>query len=171
MSDDRAVPSGARTLRPLALHGRGSDPGPWTLLRGKYVACEATRTEARFPNRVLHGLACTDGVFAALRQQASASTVGMWAVRAPFQAKGRLKARRYRWMPESRGGIPRSRWTGLAPEREAAEIDWPREHDRHPVGARAPLTKEFRQRPNTDIDRWRRDPPLGAGPSAASILH
>ena len=119
---------------------------------------EVPWTEAGFANRSLHCLACSlgvyardrhraladcevglwllanalphtgQGVFAALRERASATTIGLWAVRAPFAAKGLLKARRYRWMPEPRGGIAKSWWTELAPECVAAEIDWLREH-------------------------------------------
>ena len=162
---------------------------------------EVPWTEAGFPNRSLHCLACSYGVyardrhraladcevglwllasalpptgrsvFAALRERASAATVGLWAVRAPFEAKGLLKARRYRWMPQARGGIPKAWWTELAPECVPAEIDWLREHAYHAYGVRAPLGEELPQRKITAFERWRSDPPLGAGPGRARALH
>ena len=87
---------------------------------------EVPWTEAGFSSRALHCLACRygvvardrhrthancevglwllasvlpggQGVFAALYERASASTVGLWAVGAPGEARGVLKARRYRW--------------------------------------------------------------------------
>ena len=151
---------------------------------------EVPWTEAGFPSRALHCLACSygvyarerhraladcevglwllasvlpsgQGVFAALRERASVGSVGLWAVGAPFEAKGLLKARRYRWMPQARGGIPRSWWTEVAPESVAAEIDWLREHVYHAFGVRAPLGEELPQRTITAFERWRRDPPIG----------
>ena len=162
--------------------------------RDKPWACsldEVPWTEAGFPSRSLHCLACSygvyarerhraladcevglwllastlpntdQGVFAALREKAMISTVGLWAVGAPFEAKGLLKARRYRWMPEARAGIAKAWWTELAPEDVAAEADWLREHVYRPFGVRAPLTQELPQRPITALERWRRDPPIG----------
>ena len=151
---------------------------------------EVPWTEAGFASRALHCLACSygvyarerhraladcevglwllasvlpsgQGVFAALRERASVGSVGLWAVGAPFEAKGLLKARRYRWMPQARGGIPRSWWTELAPESVAAEIDWLRAHVYHAFGVRAPLGEELPQRTITAFERWRRDPPIG----------
>ena len=50
-----------------------------------------------------------------------------------------LKARRYRWMPEGRNGIPKSWWTDeLAPECVEAEMQWLREHVYLPFGCLAP---------------------------------
>ena len=164
--------------------------------RDKPWACsldEVPWTEAGFPSRALHCLACSygvfargrhraladcevglwllasvlphtgQGVFAAMREKAMISTVGLWAVHAPFAAKGLLKARRYRWMPEARAGIAKSWWTELAPECVDAEIDWLREHVYRSFGAGAPRTEEFPQRPITARERWRREPPLGTG--------
>ena len=72
-------------------------------------------------------------VFAALRETAATPTIRPWAAGAPFDAKDELKAKRYRWMPEDRNGIPRSWWTDVAP------ADLPR-------------------REVTARDRWRADP-------------
>ena len=162
---------------------------------------EVPWTEAGFANRSLHCLACSlgvyardrhraladcevglwllanalphtgQGVYAALRERASATTIGLWAVRAPFAAKGLLKARRYRWMPEPRGGIAKSWWTELAPECVAAEIDWLREHVYHAFGVRAPLGEEFPRRNITARERWRRDPPTRGERHDGQFMH
>ena len=153
---------------------------------------EVPWTEAGFPSRALHCLACSygvyarerhraladcevglwllsralphcgQGVFAAMRAKAMIGTVGLWAIHAPFEAKGLLKARRYRWMPEARAGIMKSWWTELAPENVGAEIEWLRAHVYWAFASTAPRVEEFPQRPITARERWRRDPPLGA---------
>ena len=159
---------------------------------------EVPWTEAGFSSRALHCLACRygvvardrhrthancevglwllasvlpggQGVFAALYERASASTVGLWAVGAPGEARGVLKARRYRWMSEGRNGIPRSWWTELAPECVEAEMQWLREHVYLAFAGLAPLREAFARRTITARERWRRDPPLGA--ARAGVAH
>ena len=110
-------------------------------------------------------------MFAALRERASATTIGLWAVGAPFEAKGLLKARRYRWMPQPRGGIAKSWWTELAPECVVAEIDWLREHVYQAFGVRAPLGEEFPRRNITARERWRRDPPTRGERHDGQFMH
>ena len=162
---------------------------------------EVRWTEAGFPSRALHCLACSygvyardrhraladcevgvwllartlphtgGGVFAALREKAAARTVGLWAVGAPFEAKGLLKARGYRWMPESRGGIAKSWWTELAPECVAAEVEWLGEHAYRAFGSRAPLGEALPQRPITAYERWRHEPPADGGRRGAQWAH
>ena len=162
---------------------------------------EVAWTEAGFASRALHCLACSygvyardrhraladcevgvwllactlpgtgRGVFAALRERALVSTVGLWAVHAPFEAKGLLKSRRYRWMAETRGGIPKSWWTELAPECVAGEIDWLREHVYHAFGVSAPAGDALPRRSITAFERWRRDPPAGGARHCAQPLH
>ena len=64
------------------------------------------------------------GVLALLLDAARSETVRLWAVGSPLAAKGRLRARGYRWMPEPRGEIPRGWWTEVAPELVDAERAW-----------------------------------------------
>lgn len=166
--------------------------------RDKPWACsleEVPWTEAGFPSRSLHCLACRygayardrhraladcevglwllasvlphtgRGVFATMREKAGADTIGLWALGSPFAAKGRLKARGYRWMPEARAGIAKSWWTELAPDRVDAEIEWLGEHAYRAFGLPAPRSGQLPQRPITAHERWRRDPPLRAHPA------
>lgn len=153
---------------------------------------EVPWTEAGFPSRSLHCLACRygvyardrhraladcevglwllasalphngHGVFATMRAKAAKDTVGLWAVGSPFAAKGLLKGRGYRWMPEARAGIAKSWWTELAPDRVEAEIDWLGEHVYQAFGLLAPHSGQLPQRPITARERWRRAPPLRA---------
>ena len=152
---------------------------------------EVPWTVEGFPSRALHCLACSygvyardrhraladcevglwllarnlprtdQGVFAALREKALVTTIGLWAIGAPFDAKGLLKARGYRWMPEYRNGITKSWWTELAPECVQEEKEWLREHVYLPFGRYVPVGDGFPQRKITARDRWRRDPPPG----------
>ena len=150
---------------------------------------EVPWTEAGFASAALHCLACAYGVYArdrhraladcevgvwllarrlphtgepvltALRRRASAITMRLWAVGAPFEARGVLKARGYRWMPAPFRQIPRSWWTEVAPEHVDAEINWLAEHAYHPFGASPPLPNGLPQRRVTAWERWRTEPP------------
>ena len=92
-------------------------------------------------------------VFGALRESASRETVRLWAVCAPFAHKDALKARGYRWMPQTRRGIERAWWTEVAPEGVDAELAWLRETVYAP-GVLPPIPR-LRV---TAQERWRADP-------------
>ena len=92
-------------------------------------------------------------VLAALRETAWRETVRLWAARAPIEHKGALKARGYRWMPETRRGIERAWWTEVVPEMVDAELEWLRETI-YPAG----VLPHIPQRRVTAHDRWRADP-------------
>ena len=64
------------------------------------------------------------GVLALLLEAARAETVRLWAVGSPLAARGRLRARGYRWMPEPSAEIPRGWWTEVAPELVESERAW-----------------------------------------------
>ena len=139
-------------------------------------------TAHRCPSTALHCLACQYGVFArdrhraladcevgvwllaqalpdtdrpvlaALLENARQETVRLWAASAPFHTKDELKARGYRWMPETRGGIARAWWTEVAPELVSAELQWLRE------SVYAGHLPHIPQRRVGALDRWREDP-------------
>ena len=99
-------------------------------------------------------------VLAVLREQAMTESLRLWAVGAPIGAKDELRARGYRWMPETTAGIARSWWTDLAPEMLEPELEWLEEtcvthYDAFRVGFK---------RENIPIgvvtawDRWRANP-------------
>ena len=150
---------------------------------------EVPWAEAGFPSAALACLACAYGVYprarhralvdcevgvwllasplphtgqpvlAALLERALRETVRLWAVRAPFEARGVLKRRGYRWMPEGYQNIPRSWWTEVAPEREDDEIEWLARHVYRAFGANAPVPDALPRRRITAVDRWRSEPP------------
>ena len=92
------------------------------------------------------------GVLGVLVEAAASETVRLWAVDAPIRAKGVLRARGYRWMPEPRGGIPRAWWTEVAPALADAERAWLSTA----VYAGAPARVALRR--VTARERWRADP-------------
>ena len=99
-------------------------------------------------------------VLAVLRETTSRDTIRLWAVRAPFETKDELKARGYRWMPESRRGIERAWWTEVLHERVDAELDWLRATIYRTAGV-----PHIAQRRITAYDRWRADPSDVAAPA------
>ena len=155
---------------------------PWACTRA-----EVPWTAEGFASQALHCLLCAYGVFArdrhraladceagvwllaqrlpvsgdtvltALRRRALAPTVRLWAVRAPFETKDRLRARGYRWMPRMRDGIARSWWTEVEPEAVEAELQWLRETVYEGLWAYLP-TGGIPQRRVTAFERWRADP-------------
>ena len=56
-----------------------------------------------------------ESVLAAMRRRALTPTVRLWAIRSACETKEILRARGYRWMPETRNGIERAWWTDVAP--------------------------------------------------------
>ena len=100
---------------------------------------------------------------AALLERASAETVRLWAQRTPFEARGRLRARGYRWMPRHSHGIDRAWWTEVAPEMVGAERAWLKTEV---YGARG---VDLVLRRVTARERWRAEPAACA--PAASHPH
>ena len=151
---------------------------PWACSRA-----EVPWTAERFASQALHCLLCTYGVFAAERHRALADAeAGVWllaqtlpvsgetvlaamrrqaltpserlfAVRAPFESKDQLRARRYRWMPEMREAIERCWWLELAPEQLDAELEWLSE-----TVYRGAMYFPLPRRRVTAFERWRPDP-------------
>ena len=76
-----------------------------------------------------------------------------------------LKARGYRWMPETRRGIERAWWTELPPESVDAELEWLRRAI-YPFG----LLPHIPRRRVTARERWRADGPMTARCSAMHRL-
>ena len=92
-------------------------------------------------------------VLGVLLERALKSSLRLWAVGAPPEARGLLRARGYRWMPAPRCGIARSWWVDLAPEMGEAERAW---LARHVYGEGVPAPVVARR-----VDahcRWRADP-------------
>ena len=109
-------------------------------------------------------------VLAALRERALVETVRLWALCAPFEARGVLEARGYRWMPEDHQEIRASWWTDVVLERQDEEIDWLTKHAYEAFGAVAPPPDAFPRRPMTALDRWRYDPPEVRPPAGGGTL-
>ena len=160
----------------------GARAKPWACTRA-----EIPWTTEGFASQALHCLLCAYGVYArdrhraladceagvwllaqrlpvtgepvlaALRRQALAPTVRLWAVRAPFAAKDALRARGYRWMPRARSGIGRSWWTEVAPDELESEFAWLREKVYGPWWAYLP-PGGLPWRPVNAFERWREDP-------------
>ena len=102
----------------------------------------------------------TRPVLGALLERSAVKTVRLWAVASPIEAKGLLRARGYRWMPEPRGEIPRGWWTEVAPELVEAEQAWLRAAVyRAGPQARTPVVL----RRVSARERWRSDPADCAG--------
>ena len=92
-------------------------------------------------------------VLAALLGRALSPTLRLWAVGAPPEARGRLRARGYRWMPVARGAIARAWWVEVAPEMGESERAWLIQHV-YGASARAPIVAR-----RVDAScRWRSDP-------------
>jgi DNA polymerase-3 subunit epsilon len=77
---------------------------------------------------LLHMLATPFGAegrpaFAALLENARATTIRLYAVGAPFEAKDALRSRAYRWSDGS-GGARRAWWKDLPEVACQAELDW-----------------------------------------------
>ena len=104
-------------------------------------------------------------VLAALRERALIETVRLWAVRAPFEARGVLQTRGYRWMPEDHQEICPSWWTEVVLERQDEESDWLTKHAYEAFGAVPPTPDGFPRRRITAVDRWRSDPPEARAPA------
>ena len=152
---------------------------------------EVPWTEAGFPSAALHCLACRYGVYArdrhralaecevgvwllasplphtgqpvlaALLERALRTTVRLWAVCAPFEARGVLHTRGYCWMPDDFEEIQRSWWMEVAPEHVDAEIEWLAQHVYDAFGAIVPVADAIPRRQITAVDRWRPEPPDG----------
>ena len=107
-----------------------------------------------------------------LLERSAAQTVRLWAVGAPFEAKGVLRARGYRWMPQTRNGIARSWWTEVEPEMVDAECAWlnAEVHEafrpayRTGPAACAPVLRRVTAR-----ERWRSDPAACASPAPGGV--
>ena len=104
-------------------------------------------------------------VLGLLRERALTETLRLWAVGAPMGAKDALRARGYRWMPETTAGISRSWWTDLAPEMLEPELEWLEETclthwDPFRVGFKR---ENIPIGPVTARDRWRANPADLAG--------
>lgn len=97
-------------------------------------------------------------VLAALLERVRTPTLRLWAVGAPPEARGVLRARGYRWMPVARAAIARSWWREVAPEMEACERAWLTDNVYGP-GAPAPIVR----RRVDALSRWRADPADCAG--------
>ena len=92
-------------------------------------------------------------VLGALLERALAPSVRLWTGGAPPEARGRLRARGYRWMPLAHAGIPRSWWVEVAPEMAESERRWLIRNVYGP-GAAAPIVAR-----RVDAhSRWRSDP-------------
>ncbi|MDD9981570.1 MAG: 3'-5' exonuclease [Gammaproteobacteria bacterium] len=96
-----------------------------------------------------------------LLERSEAETVRLWALHSPIEAKGVLRARGYRWMPEGRNGIPRAWWTEVAPEMVAAERAWLRAEvygPFRPAYNTGPPAFDVALRRVSAHERWRADP-------------
>ena len=97
----------------------------------------------------------------ALLERSDAETVRLWALHSPIAAKGVLRARGYRWMPEARRGIPRAWWTEVAPEMVEAERAWLRAEVYTPFRRAydsGPVAFDVALRRVSARERWRADP-------------
>ena len=92
-------------------------------------------------------------VLGALLERALSPSLRLWAVGAPPDARGLLRARGYRWMPAARDGIARSWWVEVAPEMGESERAW---LSRNVYGAGAHAAIEVRR--VDALSRWRADP-------------
>ena len=103
-----------------------------------------------------------------LLERSEAETIRLWAVRSPFDAKGVLRARGYRWMPEQRNGIPRAWWTEVAPEMVEAERAWLKREVYEafrPAYLTGPVAVDLELRRVSARERWRSDPTACASPA------
>ena len=108
----------------------------------------------------------------ALLERSTAETVRLWAVGAPFEAKGVLRARGYRWMPQARNGIARSWWTEVEPEMVDAERAWLNAEVYEafrPVYRTGPAAGAPALRRVTARERWRSDPAACASPAPGGV--
>lgn len=62
-----------------------------------------------------------------LLESSARTTVRLWAISAPYEARGKLKARGYKWSDGSRGR-PKAWHREIAAEDEAAESEWLRHY-------------------------------------------
>ena len=92
-------------------------------------------------------------VLGVLLERALRPSLRLWAVGAPPEARGLLRARGYRWMPVARRGIARSWWVEVAPEMGDSERAWLARHV-YGEGAAAPVVA----RRVDALCRWRADP-------------